>query len=261
MTILVTNDDSVTSSGIHSLAKVASRIERVRIVAPSHPMSGISKAMTFNRIMRAKDRIFETEGRKIPETAISGSPADCVLFAQTNFDDEYSLVVSGINPGDNTSLHSILTSGTIGACFEAALLGMPSISFSVQSSPKNWFDHTGFAPSPDIEELVEKVIRKVHGRKFPEGADVLAVNIPTDYIGGAPLLARRPQRLRVKNDVIWNKDPLGNPFFWLSGSLPCELENGSDCWELLENRNAVITPLSVGLCTKNSLSAFEKWLE
>ena len=261
MTILVTNDDSLSSPGIRSLAKVASRIESTRVVAPRDPKSGVAKAMTFHEMMRAKDSRIEFEGRSVPATAITGTPADCVLFAITNFRENYSLVVAGINPGDNTSYHSIFTSGTMGACFEAALLGIPAISFSIQSDPKKWFDHGGFTLSTDVEDLVEEIIRKAQKRGFPRRTQVIAVNIPMGYEKGIPVKVRKPQMLRVANDVIWEKDPLGNDIFWLSGSQPSDLEKNSDCWELLEKGNVVITPLNLEIYSEKDVEYLEEWFQ
>jgi len=259
MTILVTNDDSLSSPGIRSLARVASQIEQTRVVAPRDPKSGVAKAMTFHEMMRAKDSKMEFEGGSVPATAITGTPADCVLFAITNFRERYSLVVAGINPGDNTSYHSIYTSGTMGACFEAALMGIPAISFSIQSDPKKWFDHGGFTLSNEVEELVEEIIRKARKMGFPGETMVIAVNIPIGYTRGVPVKVRRPQMLRVANNVIWQKDPLGNEIFWLSGSEPSDLEKNSDCWELLEKGNVVITPLNLKIYSDEDVEYFEEW--
>ena len=259
MTILVTNDDSLSSPGIRSLARAASRIDSARIVAPRHPKSGIAKAMTFHKMMRAKDSKMEFDGRSVPATAITGTPADCVLFAVTNFREKFSLVAAGVNPGDNTSYHSILTSGTMGACFEAALLGIPAISFSIQSDPKKWFDHGGFTLSSAVEELVEEIIRKAYERGFPGGTKVIAVNIPIGYTRGVPVKVRRPQMLRIENNVIWEKDPLGNDIFWLSGSEACDMEKNSDCWELLKKGNVVITPLNLNIYADEDVEYLEEW--
>ena len=259
MTILVTNDDSLDSPGIYSLAKAASRVEDVIIVAPKSPKSGISKAMTFHKMMRASESTLTMENRKVPAVAITGTPADCVMFAESNYDEKFSLVVSGINPGDNTSYHSILTSGTMGACFEAALLGIPAISFSLQSKPENWFNHDGFQLSEEVVDLVERVIRLARKRGLPEDTSMLAVNIPMDYTKETAVKFRVPQMLRIDNRVSWSKDPLGNDYFWLTGTAAYELEKGKDCYELLEKGNVVITPLNLRFCPEECLEKLREW--
>ena len=259
MTILVTNDDSLDSPGIFSLAKAASRVDDVIIVAPKNPKSGISKAMTFHKMMRGFKSTLSMEGRNIPAVAITGTPADCVMFAGSNYDEKFTLVVSGINPGDNTSYHSILTSGTVGACFEAALLGIPSISFSLQSKPENWFNHDGFQLSEDVVDLVERMIRLARKRGLPEDTSMLAVNIPMAYTKETAIKVREPQMLRVENKVIWSKDPLGNDYFWLTGTAACELEKGKDCFELLERGNVVITPLNLRICPEKGMKSLKEW--
>jgi 5'-nucleotidase len=68
-------------------------------------------------------------GRKA--LAVSGRPADCVNLAVFNLlDEKPDLVVSGINAGFNIGLGFILSSGTVGACLEANLAGIPAIALS-----------------------------------------------------------------------------------------------------------------------------------
>jgi 5'-nucleotidase len=65
--------------------------------------------------------------------ALDGTPADCVNAAIYNIlDSPPDLVISGINAGMNAGLSFILSSGTVGACFEANIAGIPGIALSQQ---------------------------------------------------------------------------------------------------------------------------------
>jgi len=262
MTILVTNDDSVDSPGIYGLISAASRVDEVITVAPSNPKSGISKAMTFHKMLRASERTVEIDGNNKKLTAITGTPADCVVFALDQFQEKkISLVVAGVNPGDNTSYHSIFTSGTLGACIEAALMGLPAISFSRQCLPENWFDHNGFQLGFEVIDLLESIIRKVVENGFPPNTSIISVNIPISFTRETRIMVRPPQTLRLENRVIWEKDPLGNDYFWLGGKVDCEKVEGTDCWELLEKGNVVITPLDIGLYADSGVETIRKWFQ
>ena len=52
--ILISNDDGIYSPGILALAKVASRLGEVRIVAPDVEQSSMSHAITSSRPLRYK---------------------------------------------------------------------------------------------------------------------------------------------------------------------------------------------------------------
>jgi len=262
MSILVTNDDSVDSPGIYGLISAASRLDDVITVAPDSPKSGVSKSMTFHKMLRANERMIEIDGKERKLISISGTPADCVLFALGQFPQKnISLVVAGVNPGDNTSYHSIFTSGTLGACIEAALMGLPAISFSHQSRPENWFNHNGFQLENEVIDLMEMIIRKALENGFPPKTNIISVNIPISYTMETQIKVRPPQTLRFENNVIWEKDPLGNDYFWLGGKEHSEKVRGKDCWELLEKGNVVITPLDIGLYAGSDVEAIRKWFE
>ena len=64
--------------------------------------------------------------------SLNGTPADCVNLACGNLLDRLpDLVVSGINLGYNITMPMILSSGTVGATMEAALLGHRAIACSM----------------------------------------------------------------------------------------------------------------------------------
>src|SRR5439155_26190644 len=69
--ILVTNDDGVSSPGIRALAEALGAIGLVTIVAPLAEASAIGHALTIRRPLRLEpvgDRIY----------AVDGTPTDCV---------------------------------------------------------------------------------------------------------------------------------------------------------------------------------------
>ena len=76
--ILVTNDDGITAPGILNLIKVVRKItNRIVVVAPDSPQSGMGHAITMNAMLRLKEQ--EIEGTKA--YACSGTPVDCIKIA------------------------------------------------------------------------------------------------------------------------------------------------------------------------------------
>lgn len=63
---------------------------------------------------------------------VDGTPADCVNIGIYHLygDEKPDLIVSGINAGINAGLGFIWSSGTLGACFEGNIAGIPGIAFS-----------------------------------------------------------------------------------------------------------------------------------
>lgn len=127
MHILITNDDSHRSPLLELAVEHFSALGEVSLVVPLHEQSWTGKSMTrFNPVIAQKAELF---GR--PATFVSGTPADCVNLAIHNLlDRKPDLVVSGINAGFNMGLGFILSSGTVGACLEANLAGVPAIAIS-----------------------------------------------------------------------------------------------------------------------------------
>jgi 5'-nucleotidase len=126
--ILVTNDDGVSSTGIHALAAALKPLGEVTIVAPTQEASAIGHALTLRRPLRIEDHgpgLF----------AVDGTPTDCVnLGVDIILKMKPDLVVSGINKGWNLG-DDVTYSGTVAGAMEGALLGIPAIAVSLKRSP------------------------------------------------------------------------------------------------------------------------------
>ena len=65
--------------------------------------------------------------------SLGGTPADCVKVALDHLlDFKPDYIFSGVNDGWNAGF-DIAYSGTIGACFESVMNGIPAIAFSSKS--------------------------------------------------------------------------------------------------------------------------------
>jgi len=118
--ILVVNDDGVGAPGIKILEKVAKSLsDDVWVVAPEQEQSGAGHSLTLTSPLRLR----KISARKF---AVQGTPTDCVMLAVNKvFNNEKpDLVLSGINRGANMG-EDVTYSGTIAACMEGTLLGIP----------------------------------------------------------------------------------------------------------------------------------------
>jgi len=166
MKILVVNDDSIHSPGIALLAKAAMELGEVTVVAPAHQCSAMSQKLTI----QANLAVEKMEDFPVPVKAaykVDGTPVDCVKVAlHYILEEKPDYVFSGINDGYNVGF-DIAYSGTLGACFEAVMNGVPAIAFS----------NTIFAPLHIAEEFLVPIAKELIEAGQGRG-EVWNVNFP-----------------------------------------------------------------------------------
>lgn len=204
--ILICNDDGVNAPGLKFLIDAVRIIGDVIAVAPTEPRSGQSSAISVGvplRIMRRDD----FDGVEV--YAVNGTPVDCVKLAMHTVlkDRKIDIMLSGINHGSNAG-NCVVYSGTMGAAIEACMLGIPAIGFSLLSHSWNAdFIQCG----PYVTGITERVLE--HG--LPKGI-CLNVNIPAECIPKGVKVARASEGYWTEEYVDY-KDPMGKPFYLLSG--------------------------------------------
>ncbi|MGC8766980.1 MAG: 5'/3'-nucleotidase SurE [Brevinematia bacterium] len=128
MNILLVNDDGIESLTLKLLYEELSKKHKVYVVVPTKNRSGSSHSITVFKnfeVKKISDNIF----------TVDAMPADCVKVAFLSLiKEKIDLTISGINIGPNLGL-DIYYSGTFSAARESALLGVKSISTSVNV---NW---------------------------------------------------------------------------------------------------------------------------
>ncbi|MGH9112890.1 MAG: 5'/3'-nucleotidase SurE, partial [Acidimicrobiales bacterium] len=146
MKVLVTNDDGISSPGLHVLARaVVDHGYDVIVVAPDREMSGSAAAIGQVHIEQGIDaeRLDLPGLDGVPAYALAGPPGLCVLTARLGgFGDPPELVVSGINPGCNTG-RAVLHSGTVGAALTAANFGCRGLAVSIDVSTLHLHEQAG----------------------------------------------------------------------------------------------------------------------
>lgn len=210
--ILITNDDGHASRGLQHLAKIAGEYGEVVVVAPDHNASGVSASLTSTRPVRAYS--IGCEGN-VTTYVCDGTPVDCVkLGLEYCCDRKPSLVLSGINYGTNASIN-IVYSGTMGAVTEACLDGCQAIGFSVLSHSKNTdFDDC----TPTVRYLIEQVLE--HPLPDYTALNVNIPRLPASEIKGIRIC--RQARAAWVDSFEKRIDPIGRPYWWLTGKFVCD---------------------------------------
>ena len=168
MKILITNDDGIEALGIRLLAEWAKKLGEVTVVAPKTEQSAKSHAIELHKAFEIKEVPF-MDGVKA--YSLDSTPADCVRYGILGLKEKFDLVLSGMNRGINVGV-DVVYSGTLGATFEAARLGVKAIGFSAfpegQVSAAKYFD--------EIYAYIEE-------NKLLEENQIYNVNIPTEARG------------------------------------------------------------------------------
>ena len=152
--ILITNDDGIGADGIRKLAEVARGFGELTVVAPDIQRSAASHHCIFDRPLILKEYDFGLDGVKA--FSLDGTPADCVRVGISAVSDvKPDIVLSGINHGYNIS-SDIQYSGTVGAAFEAAFLGVQAIAVSYGNHEFNATDIVDRYLPALLEEYMEK---------------------------------------------------------------------------------------------------------
>lgn len=246
MIILISNDDGMHSPGIKALEAAMKCIKGATVytVAPDAEQSAASHAITLHRPLRVTKMGVRRYG-------VKGTPTDSVMLAVHHLlKKRPDLIVSGINLGANLG-EDVHYSGTVSAALEGAIMGIPSIAFSlVGEAPFNFDKASSFATS-----LAKKVLKE----GLPKGV-VLNVNIPN--LPAKDVKGYEICKLGKHNygDVIVeNKDPRGRPYFWIGGD-PFDYEDSpdTDCKAQL-NHKISVTPIKVDLTDYKFLKEIEKW--
>jgi 5'-nucleotidase len=155
------------------------------VVAPKEEASGSGAAIGPVHVGQTLeyDTITVAGLEEVPVYGIDGPPALCVLLARIGgFGTPPDIVVSGINPGNNTG-RSILHSGTVGAAMTAASFGVSGLAVSIGAVDNagdviEWDTACTFAVGA-LEWLVGAPVRSILNINVPNVAmaDVAGVRL------------------------------------------------------------------------------------
>jgi 5'-nucleotidase len=245
--VLLTNDDGVSSIGLWAAYEAIAPIADVTVVAPATQQSAVGRSISIFEPLRVNK--VKLNGHWA--WSVAGKPTDAVIIALYALNVKPDLVVSGINIGENLSYESIMTSGTVGAALEASNQAAKGIAFSLQVEDQGEkFDD----PSTNLQSFDEAkgIVRDIVSRVLDHGicphADVINVNIPSVVRGGYEVtrLARKLFHTGVEKRV----DPRGRPYFWINGPLIDDSEEGTDVHSIRKG-NISITPITLD-CTAHA---------
>jgi 5'-nucleotidase len=243
--ILVTNDDGHDAAGIEALVHALEPLGDLVVVAPETGVSGMSHALTLDRPVRARET---GAGRFV----VDGTPTDCVHLGVCNLsgDRRPSLVASGINRGLNLG-DDVTYSGTVAGALEGALLGIPSVSFSMEVPER------GEPPFERAAGFVRHLARKVLQHNLEQGV-YLSVNFPA---------RKNPAGVRVTRQGISSHrgaaeervDPVGRRYFWIANGDEASGESLAEDRQAVRDGFVSVTPLRADWTAHAGVESLEGW--
>jgi len=252
MHILVTNDDGITHPGLHALAQSMKSLGEITVLAPDHNWSASGHVKTLHRPLRVQQTKLPNG---TPAMMSDGAPSDCVALAILGLvENKIDLVVSGINPFGNIG-DDVTYSGTVTAAMEAAISGIPSVAFSLDSP----FDLQGDRDFSAAGTIAQRVAARTALAGLPRNT-LLNVNIP--YVPLNQIKGMRVTRLGLRvyrDELVRRDDPQGRPYYWIGGEAPTGVpEEGTDVGALNEGFVS-ITPLHLDMTAYNLMQEVSEW--
>ncbi len=245
--ILLSNDDGIRSEGLRVLYEALSEFAQVVVVAPDRERSAVGRALTLHRPLRCE---------KIGENwyAVDGTPTSCVYIGIHAImkGKKPDMVIGGINRGPNLG-EDITYSGTVSVAMEGALLGLPSVAFSLATFKDfKWKDAAKWA---------SRIAKRVYEKGLPKGCclNVNIPNLPYSEIKGVKITRQGKKNYTEK--VEERKDPWGRVYYWIGGEEPNWIpEPGTDYWAV-KNGFISITPVHLDLTDYKAMEKLKecKW--
>jgi 5'-nucleotidase len=166
--ILLSNDDSFDSPILAITLEILKSLGNLYVAVPEEEQSWKGKSMT--RLNSIEVSPLSLEGAV--GWRITGTPADCTNLAMHHLMPCMpDIVVSGTNIGKNVGAGFVFSSGTIGACLEANISGIPAIALSQELAKDDfmhWYENRSFRPETilKLKNTLQKNIPAVW-QQFP----------------------------------------------------------------------------------------------
>lgn len=260
--ILVTNDDGIASPGLMAAVRAVLPLGDVVVVAPRAQQTSMSRSLPpTDGVLEPVP--LEVDGREVPAYALDGSPAYAAMYGILLLTRERKpdLVVSGVNYGENLGSGTTI-SGTVGAAFQAAAMGVRALAVSLQTDPAFHFHHGEVDWSTAIY-FTRYFAERLLACELPPDVDVLKVDIPEDATPQTPWRVTRQSRHAYYANFlaeVFNDGRVGGRIDYHVGVIPEYVEPDSDIYAFLKERVVSVTPLSIDCTSRVDLSQLAEQL-
>ncbi len=258
--ILITNDDGISSKGLHSAAEACDPLGEILICAPAMQQSGAGRSMPPTSEGRIFLQDVNVNGRTLKGYAIEGTPAQVVQHGLFEIAERpVSLVVSGINYGENLG-EGVSVSGTVGAAMESGSFGVPSIAISLETDPEHYLSLAEHIDFSTAAYFLRFFAQRVLTRGLPPKTRMLKVEIPTHATPETEWRWTRLSQVRYFTPVKPHRrrpdDP--GPMGYEVLTTFDHVERDSDVWAVRADHVVSVTPLSLDFTAPIDLASLPK---
>jgi 5'-nucleotidase len=261
--ILFTNDDGIDSPGLWAVAEAFGDLGDILVVAPRLQQSGMGRSLPTTSEGRIYPRELPMNGYRYKAYAVDGTPAQAVQHGVLELADRQpSLVVSGINYGENTG-NGVTISGTVGAALEAASLGIPALAVS-QQTPKDL--HLSYSKGVEFTAAAhfarEFGLWLMEHKARPDDVDILKVDVPQSATSQTPWRVTRISRRRVYWPTRPERIALGEigRMGYAYDTDPSNAEPDSDVYAVLHEGIVSVTPISLDMTSRTDMFRLQQIL-
>ncbi|NLV74279.1 MAG: 5'/3'-nucleotidase SurE [Chloroflexi bacterium] len=256
--ILLTNDDGIYSPGLAASARALHGLGDILIAAPQQQQSGAGRSLagagTVSKV--ELDLGFDLAGA----FAVEGTPALAVRTAiMALADKQVSLVVSGINYGENIGI-GITVSGTLGAAIEGAAFGVPALAVSLETDVIHHYtisDEVSFSCAADI---TLRAATHILEQGLPRGVEIIKIDVPNDAHPDTPWRLTNLSRLfYYESTLVADRNGQLQVQGYTRTERFDELEPESDAYALLVERAVSVSPLTIDLSARAALDGSFSW--
>ncbi len=254
MQVLLTNDDGIEADGLQTLRRALREIPGIdlAVIAPNGNRSAEARSITTRRPLWVEEVDF---GDGSVGYATDGTPVDCVRLARIGLIEGFDLqlVVSGINHGSNLG-DDITYSGTVAAALEAAVLGVPGIAVSQQSSALELgFTREAVFQFAAAATFTARLVAELATVPLPTGT-LLNVNVPGSTPTGVEVARLGKRIYREELALIEERGP-SRRLYRIVGDAGYEPEEEPTDLAAVAAGRIAVTPLHFALTHHESIEA------
>ena len=204
MKILITNDDGVFSPGLKAAIEAVEDLGEITVAAPTKQQTAAGRSLKGSRKQHFTETVIKTGKNNIRAFHVDCTPALLLKYAFTTIfrEEKPDLLISGINYGENIGT-DITVSGTLGAAFEAASIGIPAIAASLQTPFEYHFNYG------EVNWDAVKYFLKMFTERFKTAGGfrnfkILKIDVPETADSSTQWVRTRLTDKPYYNNIIYN---------------------------------------------------------
>jgi 5'-nucleotidase len=242
---MLTNDDGIESPGLLALIHAVHPLGQLLVVAPRHQQSASSRSYTV-KVGATEIHMLDIAGEVLRAYSVEATPAQAVRNGLLRFAPRKpDLLISGINYGENVGA-GLTVSGTVGAAWEGAAMGVPALAVSLEVEMHHMFAHSTAVDFAVAAEFARRFASALLANGLPQGVEILNINVPER---AAPTVGWQLTRVSGYSHfhTIVEEDADGSKVFaGYHRKLDFDqVEAQSDIHVLFKDRQVSVTPLTI----------------